>query len=425
MAPEYLKHNYIETVEQALPSLTPGTLQMLPEAPFLRRLFTWGEQTPPRWASAIEDADLESASQAILESVQAEIHSSDVAAIVYTSGSTSVPKGIVHSQYSLLRQSIKQAHEKNYTNRDRIFSSMPFFWVGGLSYTLLTAMQAGATVLGCKSTLPKDTLDFIEHESATWFLGWPHAGEALEKDPSFAQRKLKIHGGYLFGALPEDQRPESLEAICNGLGMTETAGPHSCGHLAPLPKHLHGSFGRAAEGMEYRVVDLDSRDDVPDGEPGELLVRGDTLMLGMYKCAPATVFTADGWYPTRDLVIRREGHIFFQGRCDDVVKIRGANIAPSEVQNALDAIPNVTQSMVTGILDGSKQYLGAVLITTPGATIDLDAIPGILRGQLSAYKVPSVYASLAADKLPFRSSGKIDRQALIKLLQQKLAESHQ
>jgi acyl-coenzyme A synthetase/AMP-(fatty) acid ligase len=337
---------------------------------------------------------------------------------------SSAPKGIVHSQSSLLRQSIKQAREKQYTTTDRIFSPMPFFWVGGLSYTLLPAMQAGATVLGSKSNTPKETLDFIERESATWFSGWPHAGETLEKDPTFPQRKLKIRGGSLFGALPEDQRPSSRDSICIVMGMTETAGPHSCGDLAPLPKHLFGSYGQAADGMEYRVVELDSREDVPDGEPGELLVRGDTLMLGMYKCEPSSVFTPDGWYPTRDLVIRRDNHIFFQGRCDNVLKIRGANISPIEVEDVLAAIPHVTQSFVAGVTNGAKQVLGAVIITTPGAAIDLDTIPGILRDKLSAYKVPSVYASLPADKLPFRSSGKIDRQALIKLLEQKLTESH-
>ncbi len=416
MSPGFLGHNYIDYIEQALPSLTPTPLQQLPEAPFLRRLFTWGGATAPPWAVAIEDRALAAVPHAVLESAESEVHSSDAAAIVYTSGCTSAPKGVIHSQRSLLRQAARQAGEKQYTASDRIFSSMPFFWVGGLSYTLLAAMQAGATVLGCKSSLPRDCLDFIERESATWFLGWPHAALALESDPSFAGRKLNLRGGYLFGALPENQRPASPEAICNSLGMTETAGPHSCGHLGALPGHLHGSFGRAAAGMEYRVVDLDSGEDVPDGEPGELLVRGDTLMLGMHKREADRVFTADGWYPTRDLVIRREGHIFFQGRCDDVVKIRGANVSPREVEEALNTIPNVTQSLVTGVAAEHEAFLGAVVITPPGATIDLDALPGLLRNRLSAYKVPTVYAALPVDKLPMLSSGKIDRLALIQLL---------
>lgn len=423
MTPGYRSHNYFHSLEKALPSLQPQALQQLPEAPFFRRAFVWSAQTPS-WAISPEDDTLPLTSPAELQSMQSQVYAHDVAAIVYTSGSTSAPKGVMHSQHSLLRQAVKQAQEKQYTQEDRIYSSMPFFWVGGLTYTLLSAMQAGATVLGCESTTPADTLDFIERESATWFLGWPHAGEALERDSTFPNRKLKIRGGYLFGALPEDQRPPTPEAICNSLGMTETAGPHSRGHLSILPEHLYGSFGQAAEGMEYRVVDLDTREDVADGESGELLVRGDTLMLGMYKCDPASVFTADGWFPTRDLVIRREGHIFFQGRCDDVVKIRGANISPKEVESALNTLPEVEQSLVTGIPDRGEQRLGAVLITKPGTSINLDAVSGMLRNRLSAYKIPSLYASLPADQLPFRSSGKIDRQALIAMLVKKMKGLH-
>ena len=419
MASQYRKHNYLNTLEQALPSLQVTSSQTMTEAPCLRSIMVWGDQTPA-WAVRAEDDTLPFASQSQFLALQSEVRPGDVAAIVYTSGSTSAPKGVIHSQYTLLRQSIKQAREKDYRQDDRIFSSMPFFWVGGLSYTLLPAMQAGATVLGCDSAASKDILDFIEREAATWFLGWPHAGEALEQDPSFPSRNLTIRGGYLFGALPENLRPPSPEAVCNSLGMTETAGPHSRGHLSILPEHLYGSFGQAADGIEYRVVDLDSGEDLSDGEPGELLVRGDTLMLGFYKHESASVFTPDGWYPTRDLVIRREGHIFFQGRCDDTLKIRGANVSPKEVENALNALPNVSQSLVTVVTHGSKHYFGAVLVTTPGTHIDLDAVPLTLRERLSAYKVPTLYASLPADQLPFRSSGKIDRKRLIALLLQKL-----
>ncbi len=416
----YLNHNYVSRLKEALPSLDSGLEQFLPEAPCLRRCWIFGDPSP-RWAQTALDSKAPLASATLLTAAEKTVCSGDAAAIIYTSGSTGEPKGVMHSQGSLLRQSVKQAREKKLCASDRIFSSMPFFWVGGLSYKLLPAMQAGATVMGCASAAPSDILDFIESENISLFLGWPHAGQALEADPSFSSRQLThLRGGYLFGALPPEQRPTSLSAVCNALGMTETAGPHTAGHLSPLPEAFHGSFGWASEGMEYRIVDVDSGESAADGEPGELWLRGDTLMMGLYKRERSEVFTADGWYRTSDLVIRREGHLFFQGRCDDVVKIKGANVSPKEVEDALNSLPEVAQSIVTGVEHQGKLYLGAVLATV--AELDLDELPKRLRKTLSSYKVPSVFSSLPASELPFRSSGKIDRRALIQRLHDTLAK---
>ena len=384
--PTYLKHNYVERLEAALPGLTShrdGPL-LLAEAPFLRHCWVWSEQAPS-WAQALQGRQMTEVGEALLEAAESAVHTSDRAAIIYTSGSTGDPKGVVHTQASLLRQSIKQAREKGYTPRDRIFSSMPFFWVGGLSYKLLPAMQAGAAVLGCASATPAAILDFIEAQRVTWFLGWPHAAQALENDPSFAGRDLThLRGGYLFGALPPEQRPASLNAICNALGMTETAGPHTRGHLSPLPENLHGSFGQAAEGIEYRVVDTETGQPVAEGQTGELWVRGDTLMAGLYKREPRDVVTTDGWYPTRDLVRQREGHLFFEGRCDDLVKIQGANVSPREVEDALASQDGVVQAIVSGVDLRGKLLLGAVVATRENAQVSPEQLHKALRQELSA-----------------------------------------
>ncbi|MFT5032233.1 MAG: acyl-CoA synthetase (AMP-forming)/AMP-acid ligase II [Bacteroidia bacterium] len=416
----YLKHSYIDRLQDAFPSLKAGQDQFLAEAPFLRRCWIHASSAPP-WASIALAPELPAAPPNVLTAAEQAVCPSDAAAIIYTSGSTGEPKGVVHSQGSLLRQSIKQAREKQLAADDRIFSSMPFFWVGGLSYKLLPAMQSGATVMGCASSTPADILDFIEAENITLFLGWPHAGQTLENDPSFPARTFKyLRGGYLFGAFPPEQRPPSLAAVCNALGMTETAGPHTAGHLSPLPEAVYGSFGWASEGMEYRIIDVDSGLDLADGEAGELWLRGDTLMMGLHKRERADVFTADGWFPSKDLVSRRDGHLFFLGRCDDVVKIKGANVSPKEVEDALNALPEIVQSIVTGLEHEGKLYLGAVVATV--ADLDLDSLPARLRTTLSAYKVPTVFTSLAVAELPYRSSGKLDRRALIERLQRALVE---
>lgn len=416
----YLNHDYVAKLEEAFPRLVEGNPFTLSRAPYWRRAWVWSSVVPV-WAQPVGASDGDA--DTLLEAAEMQVSAADVGAIIYTSGSTGEPKGVVHSQGNLLRQSVKQARDNDYRQGDRIFSSMPFFWVGGLTYKLLPAMQSGAAILGCQSGAAADMLDFIERERATLFLGWPYSTKALLGDPSFARRDLSsLRGGNLYAALPPEQRPDDPTLVISGLGMTETAGPHTAGQRCWVEPSLRGSVGWAADNMEHRIVDHHSGKDLPDGEMGELWVRGDTLMLGLYKRDKDDVFEADGWYRTRDLVIRREGHFFFEGRLDDMVKIRGANVSPREVELALMEMDGVVHACVTGVEDGGQSRLGAVLVTLDqGPT--LDDVRQFLRERLSAYKVPSLVRVLPASQLPMRSSGKIDRRALIAVLDESVRET--
>lgn len=414
MTDAFLNHDYVEKITQALPGIVDGPPYAMPEAPFFRHLWVWSE-APPAWSESVSGGS--EVSREMLESAERQVGPADVGAIIYTSGSTGEPKGVVHSQGALLRQSIKQAADNDYRHGDRIFTSMPFFWVGGLTYKLLPAMQAGAAILGCPSGAAGDMLDFIERERVTLFLGWPHSARALQSDPAFSQRDLSsLRGGNLYAALPPDQRPADPGLVISGLGMTETAGPHTAGQRRHVESHLRDSVGWAAPGMEHRVVDPETGEDVADGGMGELWVRGDTLMIGLYKRERDEVFTVDGWYRTRDLVTRRDGHFFFEGRLDDMVKIKGASVSPREVELALMELDGVVHVAVTGVGEPNRRQLGAAVVTLPNSELEVDTVRRFLRERLSAYKVPTVYSLLPADKLPMSSSGKVDRRGLLATL---------
>lgn len=419
-ADQFLGHDYINRLEEAFPTLSDqlerGAPLSVSDAPFLRRAWVWSDQ-PPSWAqSALSDFAL--APSAVLKAAEAQVVSADIGAIIYTSGSTGEPKGVVHSQGNLLRQSVKQAEDGDYRAGDRIFSAMPLFWVGGLTYKLLPAMQVGACLLGTANGAADALLDFIERERTTLFLGWPYHARALMAAASFADRDLSaLRGGNLYAALPVECRPSDPGLVISGLGMTETAGPHTAGQRRLVDESLRGSVGWAAPGMEHRVVDAQSGRDLEDGELGELWVRGDTLMLGLYKRDPTEVFTADGWYRTRDLVSRRDGHFFFEGRLDDMVKIRGVNIAPREVESCLLTLDGVVHVAVTGVRDASGDLVLAAAVLTVDPALDENTVRQFLRAELSAYKVPTLICLLPAAELPMRSSGKVDRLALVDRLQ--------
>jgi acyl-CoA synthetase (AMP-forming)/AMP-acid ligase II len=300
-----------------------------------------------------------------------------------------------------------------YRADDRIFTQMPFFWVGGLTLSTMPVMHSGATML-CSAKTGSELLDFCEKERMTYMVGWPHTARMMADDPSFLKRDWSaMRGGRLHELLP-GAKPRNHFA--NNMGMTETCGSHHMS-LPHLPEDLRESLGIPMPGTERRIVDIDSGLVITDEKPGVLQVRGDAVLIGMVGREPADVFDADGWYSTGDIASVRRGHIFFHGRLDDVIKASGANVSPREVEAVLTAIPGVAQAIVSGVPDPVRgTVVGAVIATKPGATLDAEAIRARAAKSLSAYKVPRRIAFVDAAKLPMMSSGKFDRRALLRLL---------
>jgi len=415
----YLHHDYVERIGAAFEGIQSAAQPlMLPAAPYLREIWIWGEHVPS-WASPIDLSNAPLHDEAFLAKVEKEVHSSDVVSIIYTSGSTADPKGVVHSHGNFMRQVTKLARSyPPYFATDRLFSPMPFFWVGGLVLSLLNVMRVGGTML-VSDRSGKDLLDFLERESVTYISGWPHSLRAMAADPSFPGRKwTSLRGGNLFEALPDHLRPADPSLVGTALGMTESVGPHTI-EKRDLPERLRGSFGTATEGMQHRLVDVTTGQVVPDGGTGELHIRGDALMLGMVKRERSEFLDSDGWYPTGDLCSWREGHLFFHGRVDDMIKTAGANVSPRELEAFLAGQPGVAMAFVSGVQDPKRGVVpGAILVPQPGRKLDIEGIRKAATTTLSSYKVPRVYVELAAAKIPLLSSSKQDRKALIRLLQE-------
>jgi acyl-CoA synthetase (AMP-forming)/AMP-acid ligase II len=412
----YLHHDYIARLSEAFAGLAASRApHRLAEAPYLRELWIWSAKVPA-WAQRVDlDAPCDIGPD-LLAAIEAQISPADVACIVYTSGSTAEPKGVIHTHGAFMRQSRKLAAVHPYQRDERVFSTSPLFWVGGLTYTLLHAMQVGATILGSTKTGPA-LLDLIENERVTYFTGWPHLARALAADPSFATRNFsQLRGGTLDEALPAEKRSKDGHWYGNSLGMTESCGPHSI-YRREHPAEFQGSFGAVMPGMEHRIVDPDSGAVLPEGDQGELQVRGDALTVGLVKRERADVFTADGWYGTGDLCSIRKGYLFFHGRIDDMIKASGANVSPREVEAVLASIPGVAQAMVTGVTDRQRwNVVGALIVPKPGAALDEKFVRSEAAKRLSSYKVPRVVIVMEAAKLPLLSSTKIDRRRLVAML---------
>lgn len=419
----YLSHDYTARIAQALPALAGQQAPLrLTAAPYLRAVWIEGESIPD-WALALPSPTAVArplASSELLTAVEAQVTPSDIASIIYTSGSTADPKGVMHTHGGFMRQAAKlvAADYPAFRSDERVFTQMPFFWVGGLTMNLLNLMHRGATCVS-SSRSGAALLDLLQQERVSYMVGWRHISKALAADPSFAGRQFPhMRAGSLYEALPEDQRPVGDGLVGTALGMTETAGPH-CIEQRRLPEHLRGSFGTPMPGMQHRIVDVDTGQPVPDGGRGHLHVRGDTLMHGLVKRERADVFDPDGWYRTGDLVSLRDGHFFFHGRMDDMIKTAGANVSPQEVETALLGQSGVAQAFVFGVQDARRgAVVGAVVVPRAGARLDEDALLLGAASELSSYKVPRRLVVVSAVDLPMASSGKTDRRALRRLLEE-------
>ncbi|MCS5636257.1 MAG: AMP-binding protein, partial [Myxococcota bacterium] len=354
-----LGHDYLERLETAAPGLAasePGPLG-LEAIPHLRQVFVWGE-CDRSWAGSPEDlvaAGEEQISAALLAAVEERVTPADPMAILYSSGSTADPKGAVHSQGTVIRHAFNLASGRDLVPSDRVWSPMPFFWVGGFVFSLVGNMHVGATTLCEEVFNPGTTLAFLERERVTVALGWPHFGKALAEHPDFGSRDLSsLRSGNVPEILPKTLVPDDPLLRPTALGMTETCGPHTWTRLeGALPEDRRGSFGSAVEGVVHRVVDPDTGAELPPGELGEICVRGYSLMQGLYKVEREDVFEPDGFYRTGDAgYFDAEGILYFKGRLGEMIKAGGANVTPSEVEQVLVSYPEVKGAYVVGVDDG-------------------------------------------------------------------------
>jgi acyl-CoA synthetase (AMP-forming)/AMP-acid ligase II len=402
VVPRFRNRSYLDDLE----AIAPGLARVAPPTrsavvPALRAVWAWG---------ALPD---DPAPAAVVDALAAAVRPADDLVVVFTSGSRGAPKGVIHTHGSALRATAAGLDARRVGPGDRLYIPMPFFWVGGLGGGLLSVLLAGGTLLTEAVPEPARTLRLLERERATLFRGWPDQAARIAADPGFGAADLSSLGpASLAPTLPPDQRP-GPGARANLFGMTETFGPYCGDRLdVDLPEAARGSCGRPFPGIEVCIVDTDTRAAVPPGTPGEILVRGPNLMRGICGRVRSELVDTDGYYATGDLgALDADGHLWYHGRLDDLFKVRGATVSPSEVEAALRTVPGVRQAFVTEVVDDAGGVeVGAVVVAVGLTAADVAAAA---RDRLSAYKVPTRW--LVADdasEVPLSATGKVDKAGL-------------
>ena len=429
MADAYLSSDYCALLEDGLPGLARGSGEdarlLCAEAPFLRAVWVWGEQQPG-WCRGGPD-ELVAAGRAIpdnvVEAALDQTVGADPAAILYTSGSTAEPKAVVHSQANLVRQGHALGKLSSCRPGDLVLSSMPFFWVGGLSTVLMTAFTQGAGVVCTQGPSEAAVMEAIRRWKPSQILHWPAVLDKLMDTPEFVaaladMRPMFSQQLYMFGLATRAQSAFAL-------GMTETLGPHSYATLEPVPDDRLGSNGTAVGTYERRIVDPETGKDCAPGEVGALWLRGGSLMLGFHRKERSDVFDADGWYHTDDLCrIMEDGHLFFVGRSNDMVKTSGANVSPDEVEKAMRDHPALKEVSVLGLPgEEADELLVAAVVLRKGHEVGEKDLQGWLRQKLSSYKVPRRIVFLNDGEIPLTAGQKVYKHGLRALLADRLGKA--
>jgi acyl-CoA synthetase (AMP-forming)/AMP-acid ligase II len=379
------------------------------ELPALRQVWT---------VERLDDAAASNGARRVVDAMTETVTAADPLVIMFTSGSSGAPKGVIHSHGNALGAVRSGLAARCITVDTRLYLPMPFFWVGGFGSGILSTLLAGATLVTEEIPRPETTLRLLETERVTLFRGWPDQAEALARHAGTVGADLSaLRPGSLEALLPPEQRAQP-GARASLFGMTEAFGPY-CGYPADtdMPRTAWGSCGKPFPGMEVRIVDADSGQPVPAGTVGTIQIRGPHTLRGICRRCREELFTADGFYPTGDLGhLDNDGFLFYRGRSDDMFKVSGATVYPSEVERALHSIAGVDNAYVTNVPGAEGDRVGAAVVCGNRA-LTAERLRGAARNLLSAFKVPTVWLLLQSDDdVPRGATGKVDIRRLREML---------
>lgn len=415
MQPGLLKHRFLDDLLVDHPEVAtarPG--QIFCEAlPNLRRVACLGEDVPrggvESWSALAHAGD--SISDALLDAIIDEIHPADDGIIIYTSGTTAHPKGVLHFQRAPVIHAWRYAELFGWDESDVLWTSYPFFWSAGIAMSLGGGFAAGMTVLLAETFDPESGLEQIERFGATLVHAWPHQEKALAEHPTAKERDLRSITKVNFASplAPLAGCEEDTYGTSGSYGMTETFTLCTAIGADAAPRLRAETSGIPLGDMDVAVVDVEDGTELPTGEKGEVVVKGVTLMRGYYKVAPELVFDANGYFHSQDGGhFDEEHHLYWTGRISNLIKTGGANVSPLEIEAYLRTYPGLRAGLVVGV---PHPVLGEVIVLcavpTEGSTLDPEALMSYLRDRLAAYKRPKLVLTFSADELSFTGSQKI------------------
>ena len=392
----------------------------------LERVITVGSEAQPGalwWSDCLTHAD--GVTSAEIDEIATTVEPDEAIMILYTSGTTGFPKGVQHS-HRPIRALVDRASRLGITRHDVFLCNLPLFHLYGLSEMAMMSLITGSKLVLTEGFDAEESVRLIERERATMLHGFDvrYAGlmaarERLGADIS-SMRVGSIPAG-MDSTLPTVRRVvEEFCPVVSAYGLTEGWACGAIGFLDGSVEQRCETSGYPMPGYEFAVLDGESGEPVPNGEPGEIVLRGYLVMLGYYREPELTAeaIDAEGWLHTGDMgVMRDDGYLRFVGRYKDMLKVGGENVSPMEVEGfLLDALPLELVAIVGYPDEKLGEVPVAFVLPAVAAATDTEAdavceqVLETCRGKIASFKIPRHVFVL--EEIPMTASGKIQKHKL-------------
>jgi acyl-CoA synthetase (AMP-forming)/AMP-acid ligase II len=391
-----------------------------PDLPYLRRRVCFGTPSYDEFLAAgdaVDDSELDARSSAVSPF--------DDAIVIYTSGSTGVPKGVLHGHRAAALQCWRFAQQLCLDPSVRVWSAFPFFWTAGFCMVMGGTLAAGGCLVLQELFEPGETLALLETEKVTSPHAWPHQLAALESHPDWAKRDLSsLRQVIAFTSLGRHPtvKVDDVWSPRAAYGLSETFTIISSLPADTPPARRDGHEGAILPGNIVRIVDAETGELQPPGMPGEITVKGPTLMKGYLKVAPEDTFDVDGFFATGDAgFVDDNAMLHWVGRTNDLIKTGGANVSPVEIENELLRHPGLKTALAVGV---AHDTLGEVVVVCavahPDRGVDENSVRDFLRGRMASYKIPRHVLFFEEDDLVLTGNAKIRADDLRRLATDRL-----
>ena len=397
--------------------------------PFLRRLALVGDPAPgvETWDEFLASGQREP--RDLVEATAAATQPADAAVLFFSSGSTSRPKGVLSAHRGVCIQMWRFRRMYGFRPGDHVrgWTANGFFWSGNFTMVLGSTLASGGALVLQSTFDAAEALELMQVERVNFPFAWPHQWSLLESAPNWDQVDLSSV------RFADFKTPIAHHPTVSGewhepghaYGNTETF-TITTGYPANTPPDVHAdSFGEALPGVTLKVVDPLSGDVVPRGEPGEIRVKGPTLMLGYIGIPLDETLDEQGFFPTGDGgYLDDVGRLYWQGRLTDIIKTGGANVSPREVDEALMEHPGVKVAQTVGVPhDTLGEVVVACVVPHDDAALDAGQLVAFLRERLASYKVPRQVLFFREAEVALTGTAKIKVGELRELAAARLAEA--
>ncbi|AIP34704.1 AMP-binding enzyme family protein [Paraburkholderia xenovorans LB400] len=349
-----------------------------------------------------------------------QVGSDDIAFLLYTSGSTSAPKGVQLAHGALIVNGWHIGERQRIVPGDRLWLAVSLFWALGCVNAMMNLLTHGGCIVLQEAFDAGEALHLIEAERCTVFYGTPNMAQALYDHPERERHDLgSLRTGGTLGSPEQIARVIKLgvSRVCNIYGLTETYGNSHVTSADDDEALRLVSCGQPLPGVEQRIVDANGID-LPPGEIGEIRVKG-RVIDGYYGNEELTKasFDEQGYFRTGDLgYVDSQGYLYYRGRSKEMIKTGGINVSPADVESVLSAHPAIYLAYVVGVPDPVRdEEIGALVVLENGASMASDEILQYCRQNLAAYKVPRRLRFVSEGELPMTTTGKVQKNRLAEM----------